>query len=189
MKMTRHFFISTDLDDLERLEQDLEQAGIVAPQIHLLTLDDTHADRHTHLHKVTSLMKQDIVHSTLIGAAVGLVAAVLVLAVAYTASWTQSPAGWLPFIFLAIIALGFFAWEGGLWGIQTPNVRFRRFEQALREGKHVFFVDLEPGQSKILEETVRRHPGVVPAGTDIGAPHWIVMWQYRLKRFFTQTFP
>ena len=32
MKLTRHFFISDDLDDLEHLEEELERSGIVTPQ-------------------------------------------------------------------------------------------------------------------------------------------------------------
>lgn len=68
MRMTRLFFISTKLDDLEHLEQDLEQAGIVTPQIHLLTEHEEEADRR-HVHQVTPLMKSDVVHSTLLGAA------------------------------------------------------------------------------------------------------------------------
>lgn len=189
MKMTRHFFISNDLDDLERLEEELERAGVLTPQIHLLTLDDSGAANHRHLHSVTALMRQDLVHSTLIGAGVGAVVAALLLAVAYLASWTQTPAGWLPFFFLAVIALGFFAWEGGLWGIQTPNLHFKRFEKAIQDGRHVFFVDLEPGQEDLAKRCAQRHPGLQAAGMDIGAPHWIVFWQYRIKRFFTETFP
>lgn len=189
MKTMRHFFISDDLDDLERLEQDLERQGVVEPQIHVLTLDDASAEQHHHLHKVVSLMKRDIIHSTLIGAGVGLGVAVLVLALAYFAGWTNTTAGWIPFVFLAVIVFGFFAWEGGLRGIETPNVHFKRFEDALNNGRHVFFVDLEPNQSQLLKEVVRKHPGVEPAGTGAGAPHWIVTWQYRLKRFFVETFP
>lgn len=191
MKMTRHFFISNDLDELERLEEELEQAGVVTPQIHLLTLDETGAENHHHLHKVTSLMKQDMVHSAIVGAAVGLCVSLVILAVAYFAGWTNSPAGWVPFIFLAIIALGFFTWEGSFLGFQSPNVHFKHFEKALQDGKHVFFVDLEPGQSKILEDCVKNHPNpaIEAAGTGPAAPHWIVRWQHRLKYFFTEVFP
>lgn len=189
MKLTRYFYISDDLDDLESFEEDLEEEGVLTPQIHVLTLDDTGATNHHHLHQVTSFMKKDIVHSTLIGAAIGLAAAMLVLVVTYLAGWHETAAGWMPFLFLAVIMLGFCTWQGGLWGIQTPNVHFGRFEQALNSGKHVFFVDLAPGHGQILKKIANNHPTVEMAGMDRGAPSWIVFSQYHLKRFFTQTFP
>jgi hypothetical protein len=189
MKMTRYFFISDDLDDLERFEEDLERAGIVTPQIHVLTLNDTDAANHHHLHQITAFMKRDVVHSAILGAVIGLAASVLTLIVAHAAGWTATPAGWVPFIFLALVVLGFSTWQGGLWGIQRPNVRFKRFEKALANGKHVFFVDLEPDQGKILKDIVKHHPTAEAAGLDRGAPHWIVFWQHRLRRFFVETFP
>src|SRR2546427_13250060 len=114
MKMLRRYFISDDLDDLDIIEEQLESAGISTPQIHVLTLHDAELDHHEHLHRVQSFMKKDIVHSTLIGAAVGLCAFVLVLAVAYFAGWPKTAVGWIPFVFLAVVALGFCAREGGL---------------------------------------------------------------------------
>lgn len=188
-KLTRHFLISDDLDDLERLEEDLERSGIVFSQIHLLTLDDAEAAKHPHLHTVSALMKKDLVHSGLVGLGIGIAAAILVLLIAELAGWTQTPAGRIPFIFLAIILLGFFTWEGGLLGIETPNVHFRAFEQALEQGRHVFFVDLEPRQAALMDEVLERHPAVERAGTGPAAPHWIVRAQYRIKRFFVEVFP
>lgn len=189
MKLTRYFFISDDLDDLERMEEELENADIVTPQIHVLTLDDSGAANHVHLHAVISLMKKDIVHSTLIGAVLGAFAAAFTLLLAYGMGWTDTRAGWMPFIFLAIIMLGFFTWEGGLMGIERPNVHFKGFEKALEDGKHVFFVDLEPGQEEILDRVVEKHPTLEAAGTGPGSPHWLVRFQHRSKRFFTETFP
>lgn len=191
MKTTRYFFISDDLEDLDRFEEELENADLVTEQVHLVTLDQNNASHHRHLHEVTDLMKTNVLHSILYGAAVGLVASILVLGVAHLAGWTQSAAGWLPFIFLAIIALGFFTWEGGLWGIDTPNMHFKRFEKIIKGGKHLFFVDVVPGNGhrKVLEELVEKHPRMESAGTAYGAPHWIVSWHHNLKRFFTETFP
>jgi len=189
MKTKRLFFVSDDLDDLERMEEELERAGIVTPQIHVLTLDDGAADRHSHLHSVSSFMKKDVVHSTLVGASFGVVSALAILLIAWLAGWTQSAAGWLPFVFLAVIALGFCTWEGGLRGIQTPNVHFQRFQQALEQGQHVFFVDAEPAQEQTVTEIARQHTGARPAGSDHGAPGWLVFGQHRVKRFFVETFP
>ena len=178
MQMLRHYFISDNLDDLELFEEQLEAGGVSTPQIHVLSTDDAEVERHKHLHAVQSLMKKDVVRSTELGALVGLCAFVLVLGIAYFAGWTQSPAGWMPFIFLAVVLLGFCTWEGGLVGIQEPNHNFTRFEQALKDGKHVFFVDLEPGQEAILESVLKRHSQVEPAGTGASTPHWLIaFWQ------------
>jgi hypothetical protein len=179
MKMLRHYFISDSLDDLEVFEEQLEAAGVSSSQIHVLSRADADVEHHHHLHEVQSFMKNDIVHSTIRGAVVGLCAFVLVLAIAYFAGWTGSAVGWMPFIFLAVVMLGFCTWEGGLRGIQEPNHDFARFEQALRDGKHIFFMDLEPQQEPILEEVLKSHPQVELAGTGSSAPHWLIALQQK----------
>jgi hypothetical protein len=179
MKMLRHYFISDSLDDLEVFEEQLEAAGVATPQIHVLSRNDAEVHRHQHLHEVESFMKNDIVHSTTRGALVGLCAFVLVLAVAYFAGWTQTAVGWIPFIFLAVVLLGFCTWEGGLFGIQTPNHNFARFEKALNDGKHVFFVDLEPHQEAVLEKVLKTHPQVELAGTGPSTQHWLITLQQK----------
>ena len=179
MKMLRHYFISDSLDDLEVFEEQLEAAGVSSSQIHVLSRADADVEHHHHLHEVQSFMKNDIVHSTIRGAVVGLCAFVLVLAIAYFAGWTESAVGWMPFIFLAVVMLGFCTWEGGLVGIQKPNHNFARFDQALRDGKHIFFMDLEPQQEPILEEVLKSHPQVELAGTGSSAPHWLIALQQK----------
>jgi hypothetical protein len=179
MKMLRHYFISDSLDDLEVFEEQLEAAGVATPQIHVLSRNDAEVHRHPHLHEVESFMTKDIVHSTIRGAVVGLCGAALVLIVAHLAGWTQTAVGWMPFIFLALVVLGFCTWEGGLFGIQTPNHNFRRFEKALNDGKHVFFVDLEPQQEAILEKVLKSHPQVELAGTGPSTRHWLITLQQK----------
>ena len=180
MKMLRHFFISDNLDDLELFEEQLEAAGVAKPQVHVLSANAADAASHEHLNYVRSLMTSDLVHSTTRGALFGIAGFALVLLVAYFAGWTETPAGWVPFIFLAVMVLGFCTWEGGLSGIQRPNHNFTRFAQALKEGKHVFFVDLEPSQEEILKKLLPSHPGVELAGTGTSTQHWIVAAQQKL---------
>jgi len=179
MKMQRHYFISNSLDDLEVLEEQLEAAGISTPQIHVLSRSDAEVANHHHLHEVQSFMKRDVVHSTLRGAAVGICAFLLVPFVAHYAGWTDSAVGWLPFVFLAVVLLGFSAWVGGLLGIEKPNHNFIRFEQALNDGKHIFFVDLGADQEGVLEKLLKSHPQVELAGTGSSAPHWLIALQQK----------
>jgi len=189
MKMLRRYFISDDLDDLEVIEEQLENAGVPTPQIHVLTLHDAELDHHEHLHRVQSFMKKDVVHSALIGALIGVCACVLVLVVAYFAGWTHTPVGWIPFIFLALIMLGFCTWEGGLFGMQIPNVHFARFERAIEDDKHILFVDLERDQEAVLETVLKSHPKLLPAGSESLHRHWLIEFQKRVPRFFRQTWP
>lgn len=183
MQTLRHYFISDNLDDLEVLEEELEAAGVTTPQIHVLSNDETGLANHRHLHEVQSLLKKDLVHSLAIGAAVGVILSSLIIGFAWFSGLPEQTVGWVPFVFLAIIALGFSTWEGGLFGIQVPNAHFRRFEKALEEGKHVFFVDLDPDQEPILERALKGHPTLVMETTEKGTPHWIFAARNRLYRF------
>ena len=183
MKMLRHYFISDNLDDLEVFEEQLEADGVATPQIHVLSSNDADVERHAHLHAVQSLLRSDVVHSTTLGAMVGVVAAILVLSIAHLAGWTQTAAGWMPFIFLAVILLGFCTWEGGFLGIQKPNHNFARVEQALNDGKHIFFVDLVPQQEATLEKVLKAHPKVELAGTGTSVQHWLVTLQHKLGMY------
>jgi hypothetical protein len=189
MKLKRHFFVSDDLDDLEALEDDLEKAGLIKPQIHVLSLDDTSVESHRRLHDVSSLMKKDLINSTTKGAIIGIAAAALALIIPYYAGWTEAAAGWVPFIFLSIVLLGFSTWEGGLVGIQRSNSNFKRFEEDLRAGRHVFFVDLDARQEAVLEQALKSHSSARRAGEGPATPHWVVLSQYRLKRLFAETLP
>jgi hypothetical protein len=187
--MKRHFFISDDLDDLEVLERTLEQDGISTEQIHVLTLDDTAAERHPDLNDVQSLMKRDVLHSGRYGLIVGVIGAAAVLGVTYLAGWYTTQVGWIPFVFLAIIVLGFFTWEGGLIGIQTFNASFERFKTELEAGRHLFFVDLPPDQEPILRRAIRNHPSARSAGTGRSTPHWLVKLQRSTRNLFVEKLP
>lgn len=180
--MLRHYYISDDLDDLAKVELELEAEGITEPQIHVLSEHDGDVETH-HLHEVESVLKQDVVHSTELGALVGIITAAISLLVAYLAGWTNSAAGWLPFVFLAIVILGFCTWEGGFIGIQKPNVNFERFQELLHKGKHILFVDIDPNQEQSFTRVVAAHPQLQAAGIGEATPRWVVRGQDAFRRF------
>lgn len=189
MTVLRHYLISDDLDDLEILEQELERQEVQTEQIHVLSLDDAATEAHPHIHDVSSLMKRDVIHSGKRGLAIGVVGAVLVLLVAWLMAWTNIGAGWIPFIFLAIIVVGFCTWAGGFLGIQKENYHFARFHDDLEQGNHVFFVDLLSEQEGILDELVKHHPRLRDAGTERGTPSWIMKGQSIIPHFLQETLP
>jgi len=189
MKLLRHYFISNSLDDLEVFEEQLEASGITTPQIHVLSMHDTEVAHHDHLNYVQSFMKKDIIHSVVIGTVVGICLAASSLIAANLVGWTDTAAGWTPFILLAIAIFVFCIWEGGLIGIETPNYKFARFSEALKNDKHVFFIDLEPNQEGVLKQVIQSHPQLELAGTGSAIPHWLVVLEDRVPRFFKDTFP
>lgn len=180
--MIRHFYISNDLDDLESLEVELETVGISAAHSHVLSLDDANVAAHPSLNEVEAVLRTDVVHSTKIGAVVGVIAATLMLYVVAITGWAEQTT-WIPFVFLSIAMVGFFTWEFGFIGIQRKNNRFARFEKALKHGKHVFFVDIEPENDQLLADMVKKHPRIKRAGDGPSVPQWFVQMQERFNFF------
>jgi hypothetical protein len=95
----------------------------------------------------------------------------------------------MPFYFLAIVMFGFVTWSGGFYGIQTPHKDFRRFQKDLDNGRHVFFVDVDPAQEDIINRVKARHPHLSDAGTGDATPRWVVKGQQNFKDITTTTFP
>ena len=180
--MLRHYFVSDDLDELEKVEYELEQQGFSEPQIHVLSENDADVENH-HLHEVAAVLKQDVVHSTELGSVIGIVCAWAILLLTYLLNLHQSAAGWVPFVFLAIIILGFCTWEGGFIGIKQPNVNFKRFQEMLHNGKHILFVDVEPRQELALANVMQTHPNVGASGFGESTPNWVIRAQDNFKRF------
>jgi len=180
--MIRHFYITDDIEELERAERELESNGFTEPQIHVLSDSDAEVEAH-HLHEVESVLKKDVVHSTEVGSVIGVIAAAATLLVAYLMEWTNSEAGWMPFIFLSIIVLGFCTWEGGLIGIQRPNVNFERFQELIKKGKHVLFVDVDPDQESTIATVMKGYPNLEVAGVGEATPHWVVRAQDKFHNF------
>lgn len=174
MKTSRHYFISDNLDDIDLLDEQLEGEGLSWAQIHVLSNDDVGVARHIHLHEVTSLLRQDVIHSAQVGAIVGFLGALLIILVAYAFELPTGMSGWVPYAFLAVAVFGLSIWEGGLFGIQEPNHHFRQFQTALDQGKHVFFVDLDEAQERILSNSLEGHPTLKLQSLEAGSPHWLI---------------
>lgn len=183
--MKRFFYISDDLDDLANVEQELEKAGIAKSQVHIFSADEAGLE-HREMHSLQDFMKRDVVHAALRGAMLGVVGASLVLAFAYFSDVTAN-VGWIPFLFLAVIVLGFCTWEGGLFGIQEPNHELRRFEAAIRDGRHLLLVDLPPKQVGLLRSVQQRHSKLMPVGEGEARPGWISSTQEKFRAYFHKT--
>ena len=180
--MNRHYYISDNLDELERLEAELEASGIATEQIHVLSEKDAETGQR-HLHEVSPFMKKDVVRSGRVGLLVGLVLAIVAVAFAYASGWTETAAGWIPVIFLGAMLCAFCLWEGSFFGLQRTNRAFRPFEERLHQGQHLFFVDVKNAQEPILVNVVSHHPRLQDAGTGPAVSPLLLGWQQRRRQF------
>jgi Uncharacterized protein conserved in bacteria len=179
--MKRFYYTSDSLDGLSEVEHELEIAGITKPQIHVFSRDDAGVEQHE-LHTVQEFMKRDVLHSGLWGAVVGLAIASLVM-IAVNLSGIGADFGWAPFIIPAILVLIFCTWEGGLFGIHKTHHDLRNFESALRDGKHILFVDVETKERSLLQNIQLRHPHLKPAGEGPSTPSWAISCQKKWHDF------
>ena len=184
--MERHYFVSDDLEDLKATEEDFYSKDFDKAQLHVLSERDSELVKYR-LHEVDSLSKRDIVHSGLIGAAIGFVVALIILVAGFI-SGANSSVEWLPFVFLAFLSFCFCVWEGGLFGIQVKNVEFRRFSDILQDGSHVLMVDINNSQRNLLGEIIKSHPKLTIAGTGSARPGWFIRGQKGF-RSFVETMP
>jgi hypothetical protein len=171
--MNRHYFITDDLDDLQLAVAELKEGGLSDPHLHVLSRDDAAVETHPGLTPVEAVLKKNVVRGTEIGAVIGVAGAGLVLGIAYASGLTGT-VGWVPFLFLALVVLGFCTWEGGLFGIQESHTDFTRFQKQLDLGKHVFFVDQPGDKEQFLNDVVGRHPKLRPAGKGSATPEVLV---------------
>ena len=178
--MKRRYFLSNDLDDMDRFEGELRSAGFVDPQMHVVSRDDAGVAMRSNLTPLEAVLKKDVVRGTEVGAIIGVLGAALVLGVAYISGVTES-VSWVPFIFLAIVVLGFCTWEGGLFGIQEPHNEFVRFDEDLRAGRHLFVLDMTDQQEAALDDVLAKHPRMEPAGVGTAAPEFVVQAQKKFN--------
>ncbi|HSC74793.1 MAG TPA: magnesium transporter [Pseudomonadales bacterium] len=173
--MKHHYYVTTDLDDLEVAETELERAGISASRMHVLTEDTAGAMTH-HLHPVNDLMKRDAIHTAMVGSTLGLSLAAIILILAST-SGLAAQMGWAPFILISIAVIGFSTWEGGLLGIQRPNHSLLRFMGSIKKGRHVLLVDVNTQQEQALARVVANHPALRVARDGTPDAHSVAQWK------------
>ena len=171
--MNRLYFITDNLDQLQDAVRDLKTGGLTEPQMHVLSRDDAAIANYPELTPVEAVLKKDVVRGTEVGAIIGVAGAAGVLGLAYAGGLTAT-VGWVPFLFLAIVILGFCTWEGGLLGIHHEHSDFVQFQPQLDAGEHVFFVDQPGDLEPMLLDVVSGYPALRPAGRGNAAPGLLV---------------
>ncbi|WP_075187590.1 hypothetical protein [Teredinibacter haidensis] len=179
--MRRYYFLSNDLADIQRAEHDLYSAGYSFHQVHVLSGQDAELEKR-HVHEVNPFAKLDILHSSLLGASIGVFLAAAVLLVGFVVR-TETVVGWLPFVFLSIVVFIFSAWEGGFYGIQTGSAEFQRFKTLLAKGYHVLMVDCRKEDKVAMDSILAYHESLTDTGSGVARPSWLIASQKGFDAF------
>ena len=175
--MERYYYLSDNLDDLKIVENELQKHGLESLQLHVLSQYSGKMQatlEHHNLHSVNSIMREDLMQSGLVGLIIGLFFALATLLLAFQQGWTETATGWMPFIFIAILIMGFCTWEGGLFGLQEPNQELDRFSDLIDKDHVLFYVDVDPRQVSSLRAVVSNHPKLHYCGEGQAPPAWVV---------------
>lgn len=154
--MKHAYYLSKDLDELEAVHDELVESGIEDSHIHVLSDAEAGVEQH-HMRRLNSFSKTDVVRSTMIGAVIGAVLAFLIMSVPFLFDLSTA-AGNMPFVFAAIILLGFAAWEGGFLGIQKTNHKFASVDKEIHDGQHLMIVDFKGGVESAVNKVISSHP-------------------------------
>jgi hypothetical protein len=160
--MDRYYFISNDMDELQRVQEELLQKGLTEPQVRVLSNEEAELDKRG-MRGVFPFLRQNVIKSGERGALIGIVAAVAVIVVAWLMG-ASSAAAWIPVVFLAVVLLGFSTWEGGLIGLEQRNYKFERFQKMLADGYHVLMVDVDAKQRDLVPAVAQHYRSLQPAG-------------------------
>jgi hypothetical protein len=179
--MKRFYYVSNDLNDLEKAELDLVSAGYDREQVHVLSQQDAEIEKR-HLHEVSPFARVDLIHFAMMGAAIGAVLAVVVLLVA-TAFKPVTAVDWLPFAILAVVLFLFSTWEGGFYGIQVHSAEYQRFADVLNSGYHVLMIDADTRERWSLQRIMAYHSSLTDAGEGRARPEWLISSERNFHAF------
>lgn len=58
---------------------------------------------------------------------------------------------------ITLCGAGFGAWTATMIGVDVPNTRLRRFEQAIEKGELLMMIDVAKDRVEEIEEMIRLH--------------------------------
>lgn len=153
--MKHRYYLSTDLDELQCVHDELVDKGVQHEHVHVWTDKEYLLPRYRLL-PIHPLLKTDVIDSTIRAAVLGSICSFLIL-FSYQFFGTANTLGIFPYACGALVALGLITWEGGMWGIQKPNSKFSQYSTQITQGQHLLLIDFDEHQEKAISEMESAH--------------------------------
>ena len=153
--MQHKYFLSDDLNELEEFHDELVELGIDHNHIHLWVNQPGNIKK-SRILPINDFMKTDVVHSTIRGAFLGALVALLVLCSSLIIGH-HDELGIYPYVCVALVCLGLVTWEGGLWGIQNTHHKFKQHADSINHNKFMLMLDFQQKEYEALRQVEKKH--------------------------------
>ncbi|MRI34734.1 hypothetical protein EOPP23_17260 [Endozoicomonas sp. OPT23] len=175
--MKRLYYLAKTLESVSKIVDDLHHEGISDWNIHVLSKDEAGL-YHRHIHSAHIFQQNDVIHSGLLGAMMGIVfGTTFSLLIEY---WLHAHD--LSIAIHALVAgtfTMFGAWSGGLVGVMKENYKITRFHHDLEKGQYLLLIDIhKTEETAIRQQILRFHPETIFAaqGTSLIQPFNYHFW-------------
>ncbi|RDH44746.1 hypothetical protein [Zooshikella ganghwensis] len=164
--MKRLYYLADNIDDVERISEDLHAEGITNWRFHVLSRDDAGLYNHQ-LHAANPIQRCDMIHRGEQGAMIGLLAGCFAGYFALQLTPTGSDVHWMTFVAVIVLFTMFGTWVGGLAGLSHENYKINQFHDALDSGKYLIMVDARRHEEPRVRANMNQyHPEASYVGVD-----------------------
>ena len=162
------YFLAPTLASTHDVSDDLHQSGVEDFYLHVICKDESGL-RKQHIHSSNYLETLDVVRDGFIGAALGLTAGLIGVALLkyFDPFGPEYQVPVYVYAILVAVATLFGAWEGGLAGIGAENKKLARFHDDIEAGKYLVLVYVRKQQEdSVVKMMKERHPEAELVGVD-----------------------
>jgi hypothetical protein len=154
------YFLAPTLASTHDVSDDLHEAGVEDFYLHVICKDESGLKKQ-HIHSSNYLETLDVVRDGVIGAALGLAAGLIGIALLkyFDPFGPEYQVPVYVYAILVAVATLFGAWEGGLAGIGAENKKLTRFHDDIEAGKYLILVYVRKQQEDTVVKMMKdRHP-------------------------------
>lgn len=151
--MKQHYYLTDDIDSVEKISKDLHGLDITDEHIHIVG-GDIDVIEARHLHVARAIDETDIVRSSERGALLGVVLGTLFVMIGSMFRPFGIELSGPSLVMITVLIVGICTYWGGVFGVYFDNYRIAAFHKAVQQGKFLMMVDTLPGQESPLKAIV-----------------------------------
>lgn len=160
------YYLAPNLISTHQVSDDLHDVGVDDWNVHVISKDEAGLKKEN-IHSSNWLETKDLLRDGFIGANIGFIIGVLIAGGLFLFEPFGPNVPSIAYVFMVAVATGFGAWVGGLTGIDTENLKLRRFRKAIDNREYLILIYARKGEGEKIKKMMReRHPEARHAATD-----------------------